>query len=95
VVAWVLSTSSTAPHLFGDRVDDFIRDLRSLLLDVSPEGRFSGAIRQQTPHSQTVLIHQDTGASGIQLLPIALTLRSAVRPGTELVSNGTNVPCEN
>jgi SAM-dependent methyltransferase len=44
VVAWVLSTSSTAPHLFGDRLDDFIRDLRGLLLDVSPEGRFSVAL---------------------------------------------------
>ena len=44
VVAWVLSTSSTAPHLFGDSVDDFIRDLRSLLLKVSPEGRFSAAL---------------------------------------------------
>jgi SAM-dependent methyltransferase len=44
VVAWVLSTSSTAPHLFGDRLGDFIRDLRSLLLDVSPEGRFSAAL---------------------------------------------------
>jgi SAM-dependent methyltransferase len=41
VVAWVLSTSSTAPHLFGDRLDDFSDDLRGLLLDVSPEGRFS------------------------------------------------------
>ena len=41
VVAWVLSTSSTAPHLFGDRLDDFSEDLRSLLLVVSPEGRFS------------------------------------------------------
>ena len=41
VVAWVLSTSSTAPHLFGDHLDDFSEDLRSLLLDVSPEGRFS------------------------------------------------------
>jgi hypothetical protein len=44
VVAWVLSTSSTAPHLFGDRLDDFIRDLRGVLLDVSPEGRFSVAL---------------------------------------------------
>jgi SAM-dependent methyltransferase len=44
VVAWVLSTSSTAPHLFGDRLDDFTQDLRSLLLDVSPEGRFSVAL---------------------------------------------------
>ena len=44
VVAWVLSTSSTAPHLFGDRLDEFVRDLRSLLLNASPEGRFSVAL---------------------------------------------------
>ena len=31
VVAWVLSTSSTAPHLLGDRLDDFIADLRGTL----------------------------------------------------------------
>jgi SAM-dependent methyltransferase len=41
VVAWVLSTSSTAPHLFGDRLDDFVRDLRSLLLEASPDGQFT------------------------------------------------------
>ncbi|MHB1584521.1 MAG: class I SAM-dependent methyltransferase [Acidimicrobiales bacterium] len=41
VVAWVLSTSSTAPHHFGERLSDFVRDLRALLLDASPEGRFS------------------------------------------------------
>jgi SAM-dependent methyltransferase len=41
VVRWVLSTSSTAPHLFGDRLSEFVWDLRSLLLDVSPDGRFS------------------------------------------------------
>jgi hypothetical protein len=46
VVAWVLSTSSTAPHLFGDRIDDFIADLRALLLEVSPEGRFSVALSE-------------------------------------------------
>jgi SAM-dependent methyltransferase len=55
VVAWVLSTSSTAPHLFGDRLDEFIEDLRSLLLDVSPDGRFSMALsanrlRIRRPH---------------------------------------------
>jgi SAM-dependent methyltransferase len=44
VVAWVLSTSSTAPHLFGDRLEDFGRDLRALLLDASPEGQFSVAL---------------------------------------------------
>lgn len=32
------------PHLFGDRLDDFIQDLRRILLDVSPEGRFSVAL---------------------------------------------------
>ena len=41
VVAWVLSTSSTAPHLFGDHLADFEHDLRALLFDASPEGRFS------------------------------------------------------
>jgi SAM-dependent methyltransferase len=44
VVAWVLSTSSTAPHLFGDRLGDFVGDLRALLLDASPTGRFSVAL---------------------------------------------------
>lgn len=55
VVAWVLSTSSTAPHLFGDRLDDFIRDLRSLLYEESPSGRFSielsdNRLRIHRPH---------------------------------------------
>ncbi len=55
VVAWVLSTSSTAPHLFGDHLDDFVEDLRSLLLEVSSEGRFSVALsdnrlRIRRPH---------------------------------------------
>ena len=44
VVAWALSTSSTAPHLFGERLDDFIRELRHVLLEVSPEGPFSVAL---------------------------------------------------
>lgn len=41
VVAWVLSTSSTAPHLFGDRLDEFVGELRAVLLAASPGGRFS------------------------------------------------------
>lgn len=44
VVAWVLSTSSTAPHLFGDRLDEFVADLRALLLEASPAGTFSVAL---------------------------------------------------
>lgn len=41
VVAGAFSTSSTAPHLFGDRQADFERDLRKALAQVSPSGRFS------------------------------------------------------
>jgi SAM-dependent methyltransferase len=41
VVAWVFSLSSSAPHLFGPRRDDFEADLRRLLRDVSPSGHFS------------------------------------------------------
>jgi SAM-dependent methyltransferase len=41
VVARVLSTSSTAPHLFGARLPDFEQDLRALLIEGSPQGRFS------------------------------------------------------
>jgi SAM-dependent methyltransferase len=41
VVAWVLSTSSTAPHLFGERLGDFVDDLRSLLHETSPDGLFT------------------------------------------------------
>jgi ubiquinone/menaquinone biosynthesis C-methylase UbiE len=39
--ARVLSTSATAPHLFGDRLAEFERDLRALLAAASPAGRFS------------------------------------------------------
>ena len=41
VVASVFSTSSTAPHLFGDRQEDYERDLREILTQASPPGRFS------------------------------------------------------
>jgi SAM-dependent methyltransferase len=41
VVAWVLSTSFTAPHLFGDRLEEFVSDLSALLRAVSPGGFFS------------------------------------------------------
>lgn len=44
VVAWVLSTSSTAPHLFGERLGAFVDDLRSLLLETSPDGLFTVAL---------------------------------------------------
>ena len=40
IVARVFSSSSTAPHLFGDRRDDFEADLREILARASPAGRF-------------------------------------------------------
>ncbi len=41
VVAEVFSTSSTAPHLFGDRREEFETDVREILAQASVSGRFS------------------------------------------------------
>lgn len=41
VVAWMFSLSSSAPHLFGGGLADFERDLRALLREASPDGRFA------------------------------------------------------
>ncbi|MFI6587382.1 class I SAM-dependent methyltransferase [Embleya sp. NPDC050493] len=41
VVAGVFSMSYSAPHLFGRRLGDFEADLRRLLWQASPSGRFS------------------------------------------------------
>jgi hypothetical protein len=41
IVARAFSSSSTAPHLFGSRRDDFEADLRRVLAQASPSGRFS------------------------------------------------------
>uniref|UniRef100_A0AAU2VFS4 Class I SAM-dependent methyltransferase n=1 Tax=Streptomyces sp. NBC_00003 TaxID=2903608 RepID=A0AAU2VFS4_9ACTN len=41
VVAWVFSMSYAAPRLFGTRSDAFEADVRRLLRDASPSGRFS------------------------------------------------------
>ena len=35
------SMSSSAPHLYGDRVDDFAAEVRELLAARSPDGLFS------------------------------------------------------
>ena len=40
VVGTQFSVSATAPHLFGDRIRDFERDLRAALLAREPSGRF-------------------------------------------------------
>jgi hypothetical protein len=41
IVAQVLSSSSSAPHLFGDRLADFERDMREILVRAAPARRFS------------------------------------------------------
>ncbi|MFC8428067.1 class I SAM-dependent methyltransferase [Streptomyces sp. NPDC057253] len=41
LVAWTFSRSDAAPHLFGDRLADFERDLRSVLRQASPDARFA------------------------------------------------------
>ena len=40
VLSGYLSLSSSAPHLFGDRVEEFASDVRELLRSRSPEGIF-------------------------------------------------------
>jgi SAM-dependent methyltransferase len=46
VVAYVYSRSLSAPHLFGERREEFERDLRALLRRFSPQGRFCERARQ-------------------------------------------------
>jgi hypothetical protein len=41
IVAWAFSRSDSAPHLFGDRLEDFERDLRTVLQQASPDNRFA------------------------------------------------------
>jgi SAM-dependent methyltransferase len=41
VISGYLSTSYSAPHRFGDRLDDFVAEARQLLESRTPTGRFS------------------------------------------------------
>ena len=51
VVAWVYSLSGSAPHLFGNRLQDFEADLRHLLHDVAPSGLFA----EQPPDTEVFI----------------------------------------
>lgn len=51
LVAWVYSLSSSAPHLFGDRLGAFEADLRHLLHESSPTGIFS----EQPPDTEVFI----------------------------------------
>src|SRR5262249_2655601 len=48
LVAWVFSASSTAPHLFGNKITQFEADLRELLDHTSPSGHFSVPLSDTT-----------------------------------------------
>lgn len=45
IAASVYSLSGSAPHLFEDRLEHFDAELRQLLADASPDGRFSEQMR--------------------------------------------------
>ncbi|SDL45125.1 Methyltransferase domain-containing protein [Glycomyces sambucus] len=45
IVASVFSLSSSAPHLFGDRLAAFEADLRAVLREAVPDGRFAERFR--------------------------------------------------
>lgn len=48
IVSTVLSLSSSAPHLFGDRLPQFEADLRGLLRTASPDGVFSEQLQDMS-----------------------------------------------
>ena len=50
VVSSVLSLSSAAPHLFGDRLGAFEADLQQLLRRAAPDGRFAEQLAPTTLH---------------------------------------------
>ncbi|MFC9502559.1 class I SAM-dependent methyltransferase [Streptomyces sp. NPDC057002] len=58
VVAWVFSMSFSAPHLFEGRRDDFETDLRLLLREASPSGRFS----ERAPSTEVFVWRKDPAA---------------------------------
>ncbi|WP_434739304.1 class I SAM-dependent methyltransferase [Micromonospora sp. SH-82] len=54
VVAWGFSRSDMAPHLFGERMGDFERDLREVLREASPDGVFA----EQLPDTEILYGHR-------------------------------------
>ncbi|WP_240776935.1 hypothetical protein [Nonomuraea basaltis] len=57
IVAWVFSRSDSAPHLFGDRLEDFERDLRQELQRASPDNRFV----EQLPPTEIMIWRKPQG----------------------------------
>jgi hypothetical protein len=72
VVAAVYSVSSSAPHLFEDRLAAFESDLRRLLAETSPAGSFS----QQTGDTE-LRIWRPTDDEAHRSAPLDLSSRSS------------------
>ncbi|MFD8967072.1 class I SAM-dependent methyltransferase [Streptomyces sp. NPDC059568] len=53
IAAWVFSMSSSAPHLFGERLGEFTADLDRLLCEHSALGRFS----ERQPSTEIFIWH--------------------------------------
>ncbi|MEA2514191.1 MAG: hypothetical protein QOJ59_3678 [Thermomicrobiales bacterium] len=51
VVAWVFSRAVSAPHLFGERREEFETELRALLVGASPSGPFA----EQPPDTEAIV----------------------------------------
>ncbi|WP_261565777.1 class I SAM-dependent methyltransferase [Frankia gtarii] len=56
IVAWVFSRSDSAPHLFGDRLDEFERDLHTVLQRASPDNRFA----EHLPATEIMICRRST-----------------------------------
>ena len=67
LVAWVYSLSGSAPHQFGDRLEEFEVDLRHLLHDATPSGLFA-----EQPSGTEVFILAKASVSHGSHLPLAV-----------------------
>jgi len=85
VVARVFSLSSSAPHLFGDRLADFEQDLRARLTAASDAGFFS----EQTPDLSLVLYRRpDVLLDGRALVSTAAVRRPCGRRDNASLARG-------
>jgi ubiquinone/menaquinone biosynthesis C-methylase UbiE len=60
VVAYVFSRSDSAPHLFGDVLAEFERDVRALLRQSAPDGRFA----EHVPPTEIMTWRKPLGMTG-------------------------------
>jgi SAM-dependent methyltransferase len=90
IVASVFSQSSSAPHLFGGRLEAFERDVRSLLREHAPTDGYRERVRDMT----LLLRRRDYGSeirsSGSESASIASSAASSASSGTSTVSGSSS-----